>query len=156
MTKAFGDSSMAEQFETVPLSHQTVARRVAHMDEHVRSKLCNVVEKSVYFSLCLDDSADQTEVSQLLSFVRAIQNDISTREELLNFVSLHGTTKGSDIFEAVHNCVDKYGGFDKCSSVVTDEAKAMVGEQKGFSGLLRKSGVKCHLFSLHHSPRGFM
>jgi hypothetical protein len=43
------------------------------------------------------------------------------------------------------NCVDKYGGFDKCSSIVTDGAKAMV-EQKGFSGLLRKSGVKCPIF----------
>jgi hypothetical protein len=64
----------------------------------------------------------------------------------LNFVSLYGTTKGSDIFEAVRKCVDKYGCFEKCSSVVTDGAEAMVGEQKGFSGLLGKSGVKCPVF----------
>jgi hypothetical protein len=62
MAKAFGDSSMAEKFENVSLSHQTVARRVAHMDEHVRSELCNIIEKSVHFSLCLDDSTDQTDV----------------------------------------------------------------------------------------------
>jgi hypothetical protein len=67
-------------------------------------------------------------------------------EELLNLVSLHGITKGSDIFETVRNCVDKHGGFNKCSSIVTDGAKAMVGEQKGFSGLLRKSDVKCPIF----------
>jgi hypothetical protein len=120
MAKAFGDSGMAEQFETVSLSHQTVARRVAHMDEHVRSRLCNVTEKSFCFSLRLDDSTDQTNVSQLLIFVRAIQSDFSTHKELLNLVSLHGTTKGSDTFEAVCNCVDKYGGFNKCSSIVTD------------------------------------
>jgi hypothetical protein len=94
----------------------------------------------------LDDSTDQTDVGQLLIFVRAIQSDFSTHEELLNLVPLHGTTKESDIFEAVRNCVDKYGGFDKCYSIVTDGAKAMVGEQKGFSGLLRKSGVKCPIF----------
>jgi hypothetical protein len=41
MEKAFGDSGMAEYFEIVSMSHQTVARRVAHMDEHVRSRLCN-------------------------------------------------------------------------------------------------------------------
>jgi hypothetical protein len=45
IAKAFGDSGMAEKFETVPLSHQTVARKVAHIDEHVRSRLCNVTEK---------------------------------------------------------------------------------------------------------------
>jgi hypothetical protein len=111
MAKTFVDSSMAEKFETVSLSHQTVERRVAHMDEHVGSRLCNVTEKSVYFSLSLDGSADQTDVNQVLIFVRAIQSDFSVHEELLNLVSLDGTTKGSDIFEAVHNCVDKYGGL---------------------------------------------
>jgi hypothetical protein len=145
MAKAFGDNGMEEKFETVSLAHQTVARRVAHMDEHVRSRLCNVIEKSFYFSLCLDDSTDQTDVSQLLIFVHAIQSDFSTHKELLNLVSLHGTTKESDIFEAVRNCVDKYG-FDKCSSIVTDGSKAVAGEQKVFSGLLRKSGVKCLIF----------
>jgi nitrogenase subunit NifH len=45
MAKAFGDSGMAENFETLSLSHQTVARRVAHMDGHVRSKI--LAEKSV-------------------------------------------------------------------------------------------------------------
>jgi hypothetical protein len=93
----------------------------------------------------LDDSTNQTDVSQLLIFVRAIQRDFSIHKELPNLVSLHGTTKGSDIFEAVRNCVDKYGGFDKCSSIVTDGPKAMV-DQKGFSGLLRKSGIKCPIF----------
>jgi hypothetical protein len=97
MAKTFGDSSMVEKFETVSLSHQTMARRVAHMDEHVRSRLRNVTDKSVYIS-CLDDSTDQTDVSQLLIFVLVIQSDFSTHEELLNLVSLHGTTKGSDIF----------------------------------------------------------
>jgi hypothetical protein len=62
----------------------------------------------------------------------------STHEELLNLVSLYGTTKGSDIFEVECNCVDSYGGFDKSSSIATDGAKAMVGEQKGFSGFLRR------------------
>jgi hypothetical protein len=146
MANAFGDSGMAEKFETVSLSHQTVARRVTHVDEHIRSRLCNVIEKSVYFSVCLDYNTDQTDINQLLIFVRAIQSDFSTHEELLNLVSLQGTTEGSDIFEAVRNCVDRYDGFDKCSSIVTDGAKAMVGEQTGFSGLLRKSGVKCAIF----------
>jgi hypothetical protein len=47
----FGDRGMAEKFENVSLSNQRVARRVAHIDEHVRSRLCNIIEKSFYFSL---------------------------------------------------------------------------------------------------------
>jgi hypothetical protein len=62
-------TTMAEKFEIVSLSHQIVARRVAHMDEHVRSRFCNVIEKSVYFSLCLDDSTDQMEANFSSLFV---------------------------------------------------------------------------------------
>jgi hypothetical protein len=50
------------------------------------------LKKNVYGSLCLDDSTDETDVSQLI-FVRSIQSDFSTHEKLLNLVSLHGTTK---------------------------------------------------------------
>jgi hypothetical protein len=39
----------------------------------------DVIEKSVYFSLCLDDSTDQTDVNQLLIFVHAIQSDFNAR-----------------------------------------------------------------------------
>jgi hypothetical protein len=49
MAKAFDDSGMAEKFETVALSHQTVATRAAHIDEHVRTRLSNVIEKNCLF-----------------------------------------------------------------------------------------------------------
>jgi hypothetical protein len=49
MPKAFGDSGMAEKFENVSVSHQTVVRRVAHTDEHVRSRFCNVIKKKCLF-----------------------------------------------------------------------------------------------------------
>jgi hypothetical protein len=52
IAKDFCDSGMAGKFETVSLSHQTVARSVAHMDEHMRSSVCNVTEK-VFIFLCV-------------------------------------------------------------------------------------------------------
>ncbi|KAJ8866900.1 hypothetical protein PR048_032762 [Dryococelus australis] len=45
--------------------------------------------------------------------------------ELLDLCSLHGATKGSDIYVAVKNSVDKFGGFGKCSAIVTDGEPAM-------------------------------
>ncbi len=61
----------------------------------------------------------------------------------LNLASLHGTTKGEDIFKAVENSVREYGGFAKLSAVVTDEAPAMQGTKSGFAGQLQKSGINC-------------
>ena len=38
------------------------------------------------------------------------------------------------------------GGFEKCSSIVTDCARAMVGQKTGLVGLLKSDGVKCPTF----------
>jgi hypothetical protein len=54
MAKAFGDIGMVEKLETVFLSHQTVARIITHMDEHVASRLCNVIKKKcLFFCVCV-------------------------------------------------------------------------------------------------------
>ena len=43
MAPAFGDEKMEKQFETVPLSHQTVARKVMKLSEHVSAKTKDIV-----------------------------------------------------------------------------------------------------------------
>ncbi|XP_043922075.1 general transcription factor II-I repeat domain-containing protein 2-like [Protopterus annectens] len=113
------------------------------MDQYAAKKLCDLIAKCEYFSLCLDESTDQADLSQLLIFVRTIQEDFTFNEELLSLVSLHGTTKGTDIFEAVQKSVMNYGRFDKCSCIVTDGAKAMTGTGSGFRGLLKQNNITC-------------
>ncbi|CAH1978758.1 unnamed protein product [Acanthoscelides obtectus] len=116
---------------------------VDHINEHVSKKLRDVVEKCKYFSLCLDESTDLSDISQLVIFIRTIQDDFSVAEEMLDLIPLHGTTKGTDIFEAVNKLVSDYGGFDKCSCIVTDGARAMTGTEIGFSGLLKQNSINC-------------
>lgn len=93
----------------------------------------------VYFSIVLDESTYVSDVRQLLIFV--ISPQFKVYEKLLELYSLHGTIKGSDIFNAVKNATEPFGGFKKMSSVVTDGAKVMVSKNIGFVGLLRKYNV---------------
>ncbi|XP_074033991.1 general transcription factor II-I repeat domain-containing protein 2B-like [Leptinotarsa decemlineata] len=143
MAKAFGDSKMAEKFESVPLSHQTIQRRIVAMGEQVEKSMLSLVKKSSYFSLCLDESTDQTDISQLLIFVRTTFDDFTSKEELFDICPLYGRTKGKDIYEAVKKTVDRIGGFDKCSAIATDGAPSMTGKKIGLVGLLRENGVTC-------------
>ncbi|CAH1998493.1 unnamed protein product [Acanthoscelides obtectus] len=76
---------------------------------------------------CLDERTDLSDISQLVIFIRTIQYDFSVAEEMLDLIPLHGTTEGTDIFEAVNKLVSVYGGFDKCSCIVTDGTRAMTG-----------------------------
>nr|CAB3267854.1 zinc finger BED domain-containing protein 5-like [Phallusia mammillata] len=76
-------------------------------------------------------------------FTRLVDQNFTVYEELLKIQSLVGGTKGSDIYEALSSVVSEYGGFDKCSCVVTDGAKAMVGSRIGLVGLLKENGINC-------------
>lgn len=143
MAKSFGDDNMAKNFESVSLSRRTVTRRIFDIQNHVEGKLKQVLNDCKYFSLALDESTDVTDVSQLLIYTRAIDSSFEVHEELLKLASLHGTTKGVDIFNAVKSAVHEYGGFDKLSAVVTDGAPSMQGRRTGFAGLLQQNGVEC-------------
>ncbi|XP_056642609.1 general transcription factor II-I repeat domain-containing protein 2A-like [Diorhabda sublineata] len=143
MAKAFEDSKMAEKFQSVPLSHQTIQRRIVAMGEQVEKSMLSLVKKSSYFSLCLDESTDQSDVSQLLIFVRTTFDDFTSKEELFDICPLYGTTKRKDIYEAVKKAVDRIGGFDKCSAIATDGVPSMTGKKTGLVGLLRENGVTC-------------
>ncbi|CAJ1066359.1 zinc finger BED domain-containing protein 5-like [Xyrichtys novacula] len=143
MAKAFGEDNMAKNFDAVSLSRRTVTRRIFDVHDHVEGKLKHVMQDCKYFSLALDESTDVTDVSQLLIFARTVNNSFEVHEELLRMVSLHDTTKGTDIFNAVNNVVDEYGDFNKLSAVVMDGAPAMQGRRAEFAGLLQQSGGNC-------------
>lgn len=71
-----------------------------------------------------------------------MQDDFSCVEELLDFVPLHDTTTGLDIFSAVEKSLKKFDvDFNKCSSIATDGAKAMTGSKTGFAGQIKQRNL---------------
>ena len=138
MAEAFGEEKIAEKFKTVSLSHQTMARSVADLSQNVTSILKSAMKNCTYFSVALDESVDVTDVSQLMIFARLVDESFEVQEELLTLHQLKGGTKGSDIYEAINTAVSEFGGFKKCSCIVTDGAKAMRGSKTGLVGLLKK------------------
>ena len=48
---------------------------MAAVSGRMAAKLSDIVEKYCYFPLCLDETTDQTNVIQLLIFVRTVQSD---------------------------------------------------------------------------------
>ncbi|XP_072378000.1 protein FAM200C-like [Diabrotica undecimpunctata] len=106
----------------------------------------NTVHDCLYYSLALDESVDITDKNQLLVFVRCISEDFCVTEELLKLHHMEDGTKGINIFEAVSDAVKNIDGFQKCSCVCTDGAKAMTGRITELAGLLRENGVNCVIF----------
>ena len=108
------------------------------LSQHVTFKLKSAMKNCTYFSVALDESVDVIDVGQLMIFARLVDESFEVQEELLTLHQLKGGTKDSDISEAINTAVSEFGGFKKCSCIVTDGAKAMRGSKTGLVELLKK------------------
>ncbi|XP_063800779.1 general transcription factor II-I repeat domain-containing protein 2B-like isoform X3 [Pseudophryne corroboree] len=146
MARAFGNEEMAKSFESVSLSHQTVARRISVMDHYVIQKVHEAVKNCTYFSIAVDENTDITGTNQLIICIRTVDEDFNISEELLHLTPLQGAGKDEDIYEEVKTALGEYGGFDRCISIITDSASSSVLKNAGLTGLLRRDGIGCLIF----------
>ncbi|XP_069821761.1 general transcription factor II-I repeat domain-containing protein 2B-like [Dendropsophus ebraccatus] len=143
MARAFGSEEMAKCFESVSLSHQTVARRISVMDQYVTQKVHEAVKNCTYFSIAVDENTDITGTNQLIVCIRMVDEDFSISEELLHLTPLQGSTKDEDIYEEMKIAMADHGGFDRCVSIIIDSAKSTVMKNSGLSGLLKRDCIGC-------------
>lgn len=85
---------------SIPLSNDTVSRRINEMANDVQVQLCEALQNTE-FTLQLDESTVRHNDAMLLPYVRYIKNDKIT-EEILFAKSLITDTKGLSIFNVVN------------------------------------------------------
>ena len=115
-------------------ARNTVSRRVEELASSVCHKLLEKGKRFEYFSIACDESTDITDCVQLLVFVRGIDSDFQITEELIGVRSIHGTTKGTDLFDEVVKAVDNIElDWVKLCSITTDGEPCMLGTNAGIS-----------------------
>ncbi|GBP17923.1 SCAN domain-containing protein 3 [Eumeta japonica] len=146
----------------IPLSNNTVKRRVDEMSSDIESFLCNHLQKT-HFSIQLDESSLPGNEALLLAYVRFIMEE-EIHEELLFARTLETDTKGESIFNVLSNFfTEKSIPFTNIISVATDGVPAMVGRYRGFISHLKRiipglTAIHCvihrqHLVVKHLSER---
>ena len=130
------DKTAADKFNAVPLSNDTVSRRVDIMATDIVDPV--VAKLTGSFALQLDKSTDVSESSQLVGFVRYRDGD-DIAEHILFCKSMQGRTTGKDIFNVVDAFLaEKSLNWTRCSSICTDSAASMTGTIKGFLTLAKE------------------
>nr|XP_023701213.1 SCAN domain-containing protein 3-like [Paramormyrops kingsleyae] len=115
----------------VPLSASTNAHRVHVLAEQVQKAVIDGVKEAKYFSLAIDESTDNTDISQLCVFVRYFDGK-DFREEQLALLPLEDNTTADIIFGKLEDFFKSHGlPLDKINLTVTDGAPAMIGKNKG-------------------------
>ena len=137
---------VTEEIKEIPLSADTLCRRIGEMSQDIECQLIDRVKQGKY-ALQLDEYADKSGLAQLMVFVRYIANG-KLEEELLMCVALSGTFTGKDIFSAVNTRLHNQGLlWECCISICTDGAGAVVGKHTEF--LARVSQIAPHINFTH-------
>uniref|UniRef100_H2L9V8 DUF4371 domain-containing protein n=1 Tax=Oryzias latipes TaxID=8090 RepID=H2L9V8_ORYLA len=110
----------SDTLKTVPLSNDTVCRRIDTMGADIIEQVVGKLGDS--FSLQLDESTYLSGHAQLVAFVRYIDTD-DICEHILFCKEMEGRTTGEDIF----NVVNMFISWKSCSRVCTDAAASMTG-----------------------------
>lgn len=130
----FGEK-MARELDVIPMSNNTVSRRIADMSDNLKNHQIQRILQSDYFAIQLDESTDISNLAQLLTYVRYVHSK-KVYEEFLFCRALTIRTTGEDIFQMVDGFIKENKlDWTKCVGICTDGARAMTGR---FSGLVKR------------------
>ena len=132
------------KLSAISLSNDTVHRRIADMSADIIDQVVQEIISAPLpiFSIQLDESTDVANCSQLLAYVRYI-NDGDFKDEFLFCQPLETTTTARDVFEKVGSFLEKYKiPWENICGVCTDGAPSMLGCQSGFQRLVQNESPK--------------
>ena len=136
--------SAAKTVAQVPLSNDTISRRIDELAEDMEEQLIQQIKLAKYFSLQLDESTDVANLAILIVYVRfEYAGDI--KEEFFFSVSLPTSTTSSEIFKAVKDYIVVKCGLDMkfCVGVCSDGAASMIGRHSGVTTKIKELAPEC-------------
>ncbi|KAI6661167.1 SCAN domain-containing protein 3 [Oopsacas minuta] len=142
-------SAAAEKLDKIPLSNDTVKRRISEISQNLEDKLVRLI-KDIPISIQLDESTFGAE-STLIVCLRFIDNEC-IKEELLFVDYFECRCTGQDIFKMVRSYFDSYQiSSSQVVSVSTDGARNMTGRDTGFWGCFIREVPQCsHIHCMLH------
>lgn len=142
IAKCILDETSAKEITNVPLSNDTVARRIKDLAANVKAELISRLQ-CCNFSLQMDESTDVAGLAVLLVFAR-YQHLNLLEEDLLLCEPLPTNTTGAEIFNIVDNFFNTHGlDWKNCVDICTDGAKAMVGKTAGAVAKIKNLAPNC-------------
>lgn len=131
-----GQITAAKLLKEIPHSRATMTRRISKISENVREKLKQKLNRCDSVSICLDETTDITDESQLLMYVRGVilNGEAEAFEEMLQLQCLPTRTTGADIYRVVMATLQEFNLTEKLFSITTDGAPSLCGHINGLYG----------------------
>ncbi|GFY59407.1 SCAN domain-containing protein 3 [Trichonephila inaurata madagascariensis] len=118
-----------EKIAHVPLSADTVTRRIEEIAEDIEAQLFERINASPWYALQVDESTDIDNKAILLVYVRYLyQEDV--HEDWLCALPLPTNTRGAELFKSLDGYISRQLKWSFCVGICTDGAAAMTGRLK--------------------------
>ncbi|XP_063241704.1 zinc finger BED domain-containing protein 5-like isoform X1 [Bacillus rossius redtenbacheri] len=126
----------ASKLSNVPLSNNSVGRRITEMAEDCKNQLKEKLQKSEFLSIQVDESTDVSNLTEFMCFVR-YENDDGVEEDILFCKPLPDHATGEEMYKLFISATASLNiDWKKCVSICSDGAKALTGKKSGFVKLL--------------------
>ena len=137
MCKAVLNGKCSTKLKEIPLSNNTVSRRIDAISNDIKAQLLERL-KQTYFAIQLDESTDIAGQAQLLVYVLYCWSG----EMIENFMfcyEMQGRTTGLDAFNVLCDFFSQSGlSWDRCVGICTDGAASMTGKHSGTVARIRE------------------
>ncbi|XP_031337243.1 zinc finger BED domain-containing protein 5-like [Photinus pyralis] len=142
MARCMLNEKSAKEINKIPLSNDTVSRRIKELAGNVTTELIWRL-KSSNFALQMDESTDVAGLAISLVLVR-YQHEKSMAEDLLLCKSLPTNTTGAEIFNMQNSYFEENNiPWENCINICTDGAKSMVGKTAGAVARIKQVAKNC-------------
>lgn len=149
IVKTMLESKAEEEIKKIPMSNNTICRRICDMSADIENTVITSVNKSEIFAMQVDESTDIGGKAQLLAFIRYVNNE-KIAEHFFCCKELTEATTGQDIFNTLNKYLKETGlSWKQCVGICTDGAPSMVGSIKGFVSLAKRENsdiITTHCF----------
>jgi hypothetical protein len=99
-SSVFGEK-VTKQLESIQLSNDTESRRISGVASNVKEQLTEKVKASKYYSNQLEEGADVSNTTHLVTVIR-FGNEDSVKKEVLFCEPLIGRATSNDILKQLH------------------------------------------------------
>ncbi|KAM4565936.1 zinc finger BED domain-containing protein 5-like [Odontesthes bonariensis] len=121
----------AAKLHPIPLSDNTVARRISDMALDVKDQVIDAIKESKVFALQIDESTDVASCAQVLVYVR-YRECLDITEEFLFCRPLPARATGEEMFTIMNDFMRENDiDWTRCCGICSDGARAMTGRRSG-------------------------
>ncbi|XP_059372832.1 zinc finger BED domain-containing protein 5-like [Carassius carassius] len=137
MVSTMIDEATASKLKAIPLSNNTISRRIYDMSKDIEEQLNDKI-RDRRFALQMDEATDSNKDCLLITYVRFIDAD-GLREDLLFCKQVTSRATADELFKIIDTYLREADlKWEDCVGICTDGAQAMAGRRGGLQALIKR------------------